>query len=242
MKPIAILETGRPPAELAATHGDYPAMLARLLGPEVSVEVFDVQAGRLPGDLDRFSGAMVTGSPAGVYEDLPWMPGLLHWLRQARGQLPLVGICFGHQAMAQAFGGHVEKARVGWGVGLHRYDIVAAEPWMDPAADSIAIPVSHQDQVVRIPAEARVFARSDFTPHAGLAWGEDAISFQGHPEFEPAYASALVQARRGSAVAADLVDRAVATLREPNSRDLVAGWVRTFFGVDDPQVAQGPDA
>lgn len=228
MKAVAILETGRPPAALAERFDDYTAAFRTLLGDGVATERFDVQAGALPDDPSVFAGAIVTGSAAGVYEDLPWIPPLLDWLRAARGQTRLVGICFGHQAMAQAFGGRVEKSDRGWGIGLHRYEIMGEEPWMVPRVASVAIPVSHQDQVVEPPADARVIAASDFTPYAGLAW-EDALSFQCHPEFSPAFAGALVESRRGHRIPEAEADEAVASLGGPNDREVMGAWIRGFL-------------
>lgn len=227
MTRIAILKTGAPPPVLAETHSDYPAMFGRLLGEGFSPVTFDVQAGQWP-DAPTFDGAIITGSAAGVYEDDAWIGALLEWIRAARGQTRLVGVCFGHQAMAQALGGRVEKSERGWGVGLHRYDVVAEAPWMTPAAATVAIPVSHQDQVVAVPSTARALLRSDFTPFAGLAWGEDAISFQGHPEFSPAYASDLTAGRRGRIDGA-LVDQALESLSKPNDRAVVSDWIRGFL-------------
>lgn len=227
MTRIAILKTGAPPPELAAAHGDYPAMFGALLGDGFATTVFDVQNGEWP-DPVAFDGAVITGSAAGVYEDDAWIAALLDWIRLARGELRMVGICFGHQAMAQALGGRVEKSERGWGVGLHRYEVVSAAPWMAPDAATVAIPVSHQDQVVAVPDEARITVRSEFTPYAGLAWGTDAISFQGHPEFTPAYASALTAGRRGRIDPA-LVDQALETLAEPNDRAIVTDWIRRFL-------------
>lgn len=227
MTRIAILKTGAPPPELAAIHGDYPAMFGALLGDGFATTVFDVQKGEWP-DPVAFDGAVITGSAAGVYEGDAWIAALLDWIRLVRGELRMVGICFGHQAMAQALGGRVEKSERGWGVGLHRYEVVSAAPWMEPDAATVAIPVSHQDQVVAVPDEARITVRSEFTPYAGLAWGTDAISFQGHPEFTPAYASALTAGRRGRIDPA-LVDQALETLAEPNDRAVVTDWIRRFL-------------
>lgn len=235
MKPIAILETGKPPEALKDAFDDYPARFRALLGETVKTVRFDVQAGRLPDDPEAYQGAIVTGSAAGAYDDLPWIPPLMDWLRAARGRTRLVGICFGHQAMAQAFGGHVAKSDKGWGVGLHRYDIVAREPWMFPRATSIAIPVSHQDQVLRAPADARVIASSDFTPFAGLAW-DDAMSFQCHPEFQPDYAAALVESRRGVRIPEDLADLALISLKQANDRAVLTAWIRAFLLLTPPPV------
>ena len=227
MTRIAILETGAPPAALAAAHGDYPAMFRDLLGEGFDFRTFDVQAGEWP-DPEAFDAAIITGSSAGVYETDGWIAELLDWIRSARGRTRLVGVCFGHQAMAQALGGRVEKSGRGWGVGLHRYQVVSPEPWMSPAAVTVAIPASHQDQVVEAPAEARVLLRSDFTPFAGLAWGEDAISMQPHPEFTPAFATALT-AGRHDRIDPALVERAVDSLKAADDRATVGLWIRHFL-------------
>lgn len=224
---IAILETGRPPEALGAVHGRYPDMFRALLGEGFTFETFDVTAGALP-DPVAFDGAIITGSPAGVYEDHVWIPPLLDWIRTARGRLRLVGICFGHQAMAQALGGRVEKSDRGWGVGLHSYEVTLDAPWARPAAACLSIPVSHQDQVVAAPPGARVIAASAFTPYAGLAYGGDAISFQCHPEFSPAFATALVDGRRGR-IASDLVDQATVSLQQPDDRAVLGAWLGRFL-------------
>ena len=224
---IAILETGAPPSGLSPEHGRYPQMFSRLLGDSFDTRGFDVRkiTPPPPGDFD---GVIITGSPAGVYDDEPWIGRLLDWIAEARGRTHLVGICFGHQAMAQALGGRVEKSDKGWGVGLHRYRVLSTEPWMQPPLAEIAIPVSHQDQVVEKPADARVILSSDFTPFAGLAWGDDAISMQCHPEFTPAFAADLAQLRRDR-IGPDRVDPALDTLKGDNDRDAVAGWLQTFL-------------
>jgi GMP synthase-like glutamine amidotransferase len=138
----------------------------------------------------------------------------------------MVGICFGHQIMAEALGGHVEKSDKGWGAGLHHYSIIQSEPWMD-GADVIAVPASHQDQVVIRPPNTDVVAESAFTPFAGLAWTDrPAISFQFHPEFAPAFALALIEQRF------DIVpdpDAAIASLDAPNDNARVGGWIRRFL-------------
>src|SRR6476661_9820166 len=224
---VAILETGRPPGTLADTFGDYPAMFEQLLGPGFEAKSFDVQAGELP-DPAAHGAYLITGSPAGVYEPLPWIEPLQEFIRSA-SDAKMVGICFGHQVMAEALGGHVEKSDKGWGAGLHRYSILRSEPWMDGAAE-IAAPASHQDQVVVQPPHTDVVARSNFTEFAGLAWiDRPAISFQFHPEFSPAFAKALIEKRY------DVVpdpDAAIASLAGPNDNARVGQWIRNFLNGD----------
>ena len=228
MSRIAILETGAPPSAQQPRFGDYGDMFYALLGDGFVTQRFDVAAGALP-DAAAFDGAILTGSAAGVYEDHAWLPPLFDWIRGAKGRTRLVGVCFGHQAMAQALGGRVEQSDRGWGVGLHVYEIVSAEPWMQPATARIALPCSHQDQVVEKPPEARVWLASGFTPFAGLAWGTDAISIQPHPEFAPDFAAALAEGRRGR-IADAVLDQARTSLEAPNDRAIVGGWIRRFLG------------
>jgi GMP synthase-like glutamine amidotransferase len=224
---LAILETGYPPGNLADQFGDYPAMFERLLGDGFEVESFDVAAGQLP-DPAQHHAYLITGSPAGVYDPLPWIAPLQQFIREA-GQAKMVGVCFGHQIMAEALGGHVEKSNKGWGAGLHRYTIVRSEPWID-SAGIIAVPASHQDQVVVQPPKTEVFAASDFTPFAALAWADrPAISFQFHPEFSPAFAKALIEKRYD---AVPNPDAAIASLDSPNDSERIAGWIRNFLNGD----------
>lgn len=225
---IGILETGAPPGDLAQRFGRYDAMMARLLGNGFATTAFDVENGRLPGDPAAFDGFVVTGSAAGVYDDLPWIAPLQDFLRQAKSRTRLVGICFGHQVMAEAFGGRVVKSNKGWGVGLHDYEVHDQAPWMDDAAP-FSIPASHQDQVVEAPPATRVVARSEFVPFAALAYEDQpAISFQGHPEFTPDFARTLLRMRRDRLDPA-LYDQAVASLDRPNDNGRVAGWIQAFF-------------
>lgn len=222
---VGILETGTPPAELVPRFGRYPAMLERLLGPGFDYSTWDVAGGELPGDPDERAAWLITGSPAGVYDPLPWIAPLLDFIRSAT-KAKLVGICFGHQAMAQALGGHVEKSDKGWGIGLHTYPLVRREPWRDDSA-AVSIPVSHQDQVVLQPPGSRVVASSPFTPYAALAYRDrPAISFQFHPEFEPEFAKALIEARRDKLPEPDA---AIASLDAPNDRERVGCWIREFL-------------
>ena len=224
---VAILETGRPPGNLAQEFGDYPTMFERLLGDGFEVESFDVQAGELP-EPNGHGAYLITGSPAGVYDPLPWIEPLQQFIREAC-EAKMVGVCFGHQVMAEALGGHVEKSDKGWGAGLHRYWLVRSEPWMDHA-DTIAVPASHQDQVIVQPPNTQVVAASPFTAYAALAWTDrPAISFQFHPEFSPAFAKALIEKRYDSVPDPDA---AIASLDAPNDNARVGAWIRNFLNGD----------
>ena len=233
---IAILETGVPPAGLDETYGTYADMFAQLLSREGRIfRTFRTLQGELPDRDDALKGVVITGSPAGVYEGDPWIVALMDWLRALDPAVPVVGICFGHQVMAQAYGGHVEKSPKGWGVGLHEYEIHAHDLWHDllgRAADdqAIRVAVTHQDQVVKKPDSAVVLAGSEFTPHGALYYTDRrALSFQCHPEFCEDFASDLLISRRGIRIDPALVDRALDTLKARSSRSEVLGAISRFL-------------
>ena len=226
---IGLLETGAPPPSLRPAFGSYGGMFQALLGPQHSYAVYDVAAGQLPPAAGACDAYLITGSSAGVYEPLPWIAPLKDFLRAAKGQAALVGVCFGHQIMAEAFGGQVIKSPKGWGVGLQTYELAAPTAWTDGAAE-IAVPGSHQDQVVVPPPAARVLAGNAFTPFGVLAYDDQpALSMQVHPEFDPAYAAALIEARRGKVYAEEEADRAIASFAGPDDRARVGGWINAFL-------------
>nr|MEA2799324.1 hypothetical protein [Phenylobacterium sp.] len=227
---LGILKTGRPPSRCIPEFGTYPEMFIRLLGPEAyDYRVFAVDEGELPEAPTACDAYLITGASAGVYDPLPWIAEAEDFLRAAKGRAALVGVCFGHQLMAQAFGGKVIKSPDGWGLGEQDYQVLIREPWMDEAS-VIRLPGSHQDQVVEAPPGAEVWAANDFTPMGALIWRDQpAISIQLHPEFEPAYASALIENRRGSLYAEDQADRAIQSYQGPDDRARVGGWIRNFL-------------
>jgi GMP synthase-like glutamine amidotransferase len=227
---LGILKTGRPPSACIPKFGTYPDMFIKLLGPDAyDYSVFAVDEGELPASPTACEAYLVTGASAGVYDPLPWIGELKAFLNAAKGQAALVGVCFGHQVMAEAFGGKVIKSPKGWGLGEHEYRVLKREPWMDDAA-AIRLPASHQDQVVELPPGAEVIAANDFTPMGALAWRDQpAVSIQLHPEFDPAYASALIENRRGSRYTEDEADRAIASYGLPDDRARVGVWLKNFL-------------
>ncbi len=231
---LTILETGRPPELICGQFPSYPAMFEALLRPHIpglSCHVVAVLDGEALPEPQTTDAALITGSPAGVYDDLPWIAPLKNWIQRAADSgVPQVGICFGHQLMAEAFGGRAHQAPQGWGLGRHAYRVNGTEPWMGTARQTLHLAVSHQDQVLEVPSTARILAHSAFTPYAALAYDHaPAISFQGHPEFSPRFADALIRSRRGTRVSESLADEALDSLQAPLDSDIVAAWIAGFL-------------
>jgi GMP synthase-like glutamine amidotransferase len=227
---IAILEAGFPPRALQPRFGAYSDMFESLLGRDAFGPVYDVTHGHYPADVRDHDTYLITGSSAGVYDDLPWIAPLKAFLTGAKGKAKLVGICFGHQIMAEAFGGHVVKSDKGWGIGLHHYQLSGAAEWMTGPRE-VAIPVCHQDQVVVQPPHTRLLGGNDFCPLGILAYDDQAaFSVQFHPEFDPAFAAALIDLVEDEVKPAK-AEAARASLDAPNDRQRAADWIRAFASV-----------
>ncbi|MEM9011620.1 MAG: type 1 glutamine amidotransferase [Pseudomonadota bacterium] len=234
---IGILETGKLLPAIEAEHGDYSTLFARLfhaVDPEIGFTTFAVVDGQLPAGPDEADGWLITGSRHGVYDDLPWMEPLKTFLRAAvAAGRPVVGICFGHQILAEAMGGRVEKSDRGWGCGVQDYQVVEAAPWMQGAEGTFSTLAMHQDQVVDLPPEARVLAGSDFCPYAALAYGDPAapgaVSVQFHPEFTPALDGALIELRRGDAIPEAVASPALASLARRTDHLVWADWIVQYL-------------
>lgn len=230
---LSIILTGEVPAPLRGQFGPYAAMFQRMFDAAESGFDFEIirafEDTALP-DPDQLQAILITGSAAGVYDDLPWLDPLRDFIRRAyAAQTPMLGVCFGHQIMADALGGDVRKSEKGWGLGRHTYQVVGRRDFMSDAPKTLSVACSHQDQVITPPAEADVILASDFTPNAGLAYRSGrAISFQPHPEFTDDYTLALTEMRRGIA-ADEVVDNAVRSLQKPSDSALVGGYITRFF-------------
>jgi GMP synthase-like glutamine amidotransferase len=209
-------------------------MFEQLLGPaNYDWTVIDARSAALPGRPEDYDGYLITGSAAGVYDPDPWIAQTKTFLQAAKGKAAIVGVCFGHQLMAEAFGGRVIKSPKGWGVGLHTYTLTAPTDWIEAGAGTVTLPVSHQDQVVELAASARVIGGSDFCPNGFIAYPDrKAASVQAHPEFDPAFAEALLVARSDGPLSPELTDSAIASLKGANDNARVGGWLKRFLRGD----------
>jgi len=231
---ITILEPGRAPGRLSEDFPRYPEMFSSLLSKadeSLKFETIALLDGAALPDPKRCEAVLITGSPLGVYDSTPWMDLLRIFIRAAfAARTPMVGVCFGHQVIADAMGGEVRKSDKGWGIGRHTYEIIEHRPWMVHDQGAISLSASHQDQVITPPSGAVTLARSKHTEHAMLAYsGAPVMSVQGHPEFGDAFSAALYGARRGKSLSDAQVDAAIESLRQPDDNVLVGEWIVRFL-------------
>jgi GMP synthase-like glutamine amidotransferase len=229
MKRIGLLLVGHIDAGSLHIGGDYPELYADLLQPhDIELTTYRCDEGQMPESLSEQDGYICSPSRLSVYDNHQWLRDVEQLLRDmVAAETPYVGICFGHQLMAQALGATVQKAEVGWGIGAKHYEVVEAQPWMDSTND-IILAASHQDQVMQLPDGARLMARAPYCPVGGMLIGERAWTLQVHPEFSPALADSLL-ATRLALFGEDAAEAARVTLKEPLQQNRIAGWMSRFF-------------
>jgi GMP synthase-like glutamine amidotransferase len=231
---IGVLETGHNSDLLAARFGrlfdNFQAWLdAHRDEFPIELRAYWVENGELPAAVDECDGYIITGSAASVYEDHAWLVAVNAFIGEAiQMRTRLLGVCFGHQLIAQALGGRVEKSAKGWGIGRHTYEVTKRMPWMDPALESFSLLACHQDQIAELPVDAEVLASSEFCEFAMFAVGDHVMTVQAHPEFRADYAGSLYESRRewfGDAA----TNQGLASVDERTDAGAFARWALRFL-------------
>jgi len=220
---IGILQTGHCPDDFRGQYGNYDEFFKRFLaGNDFEYATYAVLDGVFPDDSRDMDGWIITGSKYGVYEDHDWISRLESFLQDTfAAAVPIVGICFGHQILAQALGGKVEKFDGGWSVGVESYTF-------DGHSEDAQLIAWHQDQVVEPPAAASVVGTSGFCRYAALAYGDRAYTIQPHPEFEAGFVAGLIQSRSGI-LPQDVANKAIASLSMETSSAKIALQIVAFL-------------
>lgn len=213
---IGILQVGKSPEELVDEYGSYAEMFMVLLSDKFSTFEFityEACDDEFPSSYDECDGWIITGSKHGVYETHSWISSLSHLINEIyNNKLPLVGICFGHQIIAHALGGIVEKSTKGWGIGLDTYQLTNKANWMNNLGGDITLNIIHQDQVVEPPKDAIIYASSDFCENAGFYINSHVLTIQGHPEFLVEFTAKILALRSALTIPKEVVDPALIQL------------------------------
>lgn len=224
--------------KLEPDHGSYKDMFTRLLhavDETLELRFYWVNHSEFPDDISECDAYITSGSKSGVMDSDQWIQDLESLVRQIhQNHIPFIGICFGHQLLAKALGGQVDRADVGWGVGTAIAKIVAPYPWMHPYQDTVNLLVSHQDQVISMPDDGQVVAGNDFCPVSIMVVGKSSLGIQAHPEFCAPYSKALIEVRK-DAIPKSVQDKGFASLKLPTDGLLVTQWMLNFIKHASPK-------
>ena len=225
-------------------YGNYAAMFQQSLDPsreKIKLTPFRCYENETLPVAQNFDGFLISGSKYGVYEDEKWIKNLMDFVRQCwLLEVKVVGICFGHQLIAQALGGQTEKAKVGWGFGIHSAKITERQKWMRDVeslpSDFYNLVVIHQDQVVKIPEHFRTIAENDFCPNSMMVADGKMLGIQGHPEFSKAFCKLRADFRR-ELIGEEIYRATRNSLKNNDTHSaIILGWIMNFFKVNSPKV------
>lgn len=193
---------------------------------------YEVAQGHFPERLDDCDAYVITGSPKGAYDSDPWITGLAQFIRSgAQAGKKFVGICFGHQIVAHALGGHVQKSEKGWGLGLKTIEISRTTNWMNDHRQQLTLYFAHQDQVKELPPHAELLGGNDFCPIGMYSISDQILGIQGHPEFSRNIMAGILANHRDNA---DVYTAAAAEASLNNGtpdNQVAAQWIVSFLGL-----------
>lgn len=227
---LGILHMDDLPEHAVHVRGGYPDLYAHLFRDHaVELVHVAVHRGEAPTSLDECDGWVMGGSRHSVGDDFAWIRSGAEIIREAvTAERPFVGICFGHQLMAEALGGRSGPAEVGWGIGAQRYTTLASPGGHDEALAHTTLVASHRDQVLELPAGAEVWSTADYCPIAGMRVGGRAWTVQGHPEFTADVGAVLYEGRRAALGDAEVDEAKRSLATTPLSNDAVATTIVRF--------------
>ncbi|NMT64295.1 glutamine amidotransferase [Marinobacter orientalis] len=187
MPRVVLLKTGTTYPAIRDVFGDFDSWFVAGLAPELNLHVVDVTVDDLPGQPRDWDGIVVTGSPAMVSDRAPWSEQTARWLAEAvTAEIPVLGVCYGHQLLAHALGGEAGFHPAGRETGTHQVELLATaehDPLFKGLPRQFPAQLTHRQSVLRLPENAILLGRNDFEAHQAFRVGPCAWGVQFHPEF-----------------------------------------------------------
>ncbi len=226
----ALLVCDHLPEKLTAVHGNYIHMFNSIL--DIPLDPFYVIDHNFP-DPDDYDAYVITGSKYSVYDSFGWISMLKEFTSMAfdKGK-KTIGICFGHQLIAEALGGKVERSRNGFLIGIHDFRILQKEKWMDPPVSNYKTLMLCQDQVVKLPENSIVLSGSSHCPVGMFSVDKHFLGIQGHPEFTKEYNRDVFESRIEK-IGIEKIEVARASLHNDPDTSLLKSYMMSFMKRDD---------
>jgi GMP synthase (glutamine-hydrolysing) len=201
MLQLLLLKVGHTFEHIAAQRGDYDLWFRERLGAaDGAMAVHHIDRGEALPDRFDYAGIVVTGSFALVTDREPWSVAVSAYLREAvQRAVPTLGVCYGHQLLADAFGGEVADNPRGRHAGTAFVQLsseAAVDPLFSGMPETLQVQVSHRQSVISLPRQATLLASCATDPHHAFRIGELAWGVQFHPEFDAWVARSYIEARR----------------------------------------------
>lgn len=230
---IAVLMTNTDDSDFAKKHQSDDEKWQSLLHPkrpDWRFTVFRVKDGIFPKNMAGFDGWIITGSPASVHDDMPWIAPLMELIRRIyAARTPMFGACFGHQAIALALGGAVGPNPDGWVFGSVEMEATARPPWME--ARRFWQYGAHLEQVTKLPDGAEPILRHQGCPIGGFMMSDHVFTTQNHPEMSHDFIAALIE-ELADEKPAEVIENARQSLRLSADNGLFSDCIIRFFEHD----------
>lgn len=191
--------------------------------------VYMTIGGELPQDVNEQDAYLITGSPLSVLDEHIFSAGLSEFIRRCdEAKKPLVGACFGHQAIAQALGGQVERTDAGYNVGIEETHFHSTRSWMKPYRTSMPLYVFHEDQVTQLPPGCDLLGSSEHCKIASFAKGHHIFTTQAHPEFTYPFMNCVLNFTESS-LSLEVAANARSSVQLQQDGEVFAQWCTHFF-------------
>ena len=224
---LALLNCDIVKPELRHIAGLYPDMFHQV-ARDMIFDVFNIYENHFPKNVKDYDGYFVNGSSKSVYDDIPWIGRLKDFVQTIyKVNLRFAGICFGHQMLAEALGGKVNRAPSGWCVGAHEFEVIQQEDWMQPFQSNFRVLMTCHDQILELPENSTVLAKSSKCPVGLYRVGENMLGIQGHPDFPRSYLTELMKGRV-ELLGRKTFESGIRSMQQEIDSQVLFDWLRGF--------------